>query len=325
MKRYFWLAILGSILYLVTVGWQQTHMVWGLQNPTIPTRTPIPEPTDPPPKPTKSSNGGGEATAVPTSTTEAQATATATTQITPIFTPVDGYIPTAESCSNQPTIQALNPTNIRQGPGTDYAIVGTLAYLEVRFIQGRAAESEWWQIQLDNGETGWVADAVVTVHGFIGNVPIIPAPPITGDTPTPSVQWNPTSQPFCAVTPTATQVASLTPEPTIESVAVTETEESPTEESSVEDTAVSPTPSPSPTIEATQTAVSPPTLAPTEVSNQNVEQNSTSAVAEGANLSSAPPPSGNNAPRSSTDLLLPAAAILLLAGGAFSLRSRQKK
>ena len=317
MKRYYWLAFFGTILLLVTFSWRQTHIVWGLQNPTIPTRTPVPEPTNPPPKPTKPGNDEDEATAVPTSTTEAQATATATSQITPVFTPVDGYIPTAESCSNQPTIQALNPTNIRHGPGTDYAIVGKLAYLEVRFIQGRAAESEWWLIRLDNDETGWIADAVVTVHGFIGNIPIVPAPSINGDTPTPSVQWNPTSQPFCAVTPTATQVASVTPEPTIESVAITETEES-----AVENTTVSPTPPPSPTIEATQTAVSPPTL---EASSPNGEQNSTSEVAEGANPLPELTPSNNNTPRSRTDLLLPAAAILILAGGVFSLRSRQKK
>jgi LPXTG-motif cell wall-anchored protein len=217
---------------------------------------------------------------------------------------VGGFLPTAGSCDSQPTIQAKNPTNIRRGPGINYPIVGQLVFLEVRFILGRAADATWWLIQLDGGATGWVADEVVTVQGYIGGVPIVPAPAINGQTPTPGAPWNPTPLPFCTVTPTATAVPSATPSPTtaVSEASASSTDLQPTTEA-LETLPPTETPLPQPT----QTAVAPPTLPPAVPTNQPAVD-----------------PIEASASGSTTDWLLPIAGLLLVAGGAAAFMARRK-
>lgn len=309
MNRRFLLILFVGSLILSFVNKQQTSQAWLSKNATVPTRTPTSQPTVSQPTDTPK-GGGGSATSPPGSTPPPSITPTSTVIVTIAYTPVGGFVPTAAPCSSQPTILARNPTNVRQGPGTDYAIVGQLVYLEVRFILGRAAGAPWWLIQLDDGDMGWVADDVVTIEGYIGNVPIISAPEINGDTPTPGTTWNPTPNPFCTVTPT------FTPEPSTTLAATPANAEAPASqpETIVEDPVVSATATPPP--EPTQTAVAPPTLPPT-ATNQPEIIDSQPAV---------PPSSvGETTGGSATDLLLPIVGLLLLAGGitAFVRRNRQ--
>ena len=127
----------------------------------------------------------------------------------------------AAACGVPPTIQTRNNTLVRTGPGTDYNTIASLVYLEVRPIVGRAATAPWWQILLADGQTGWVANEVVNVQGYIGDVPIAAAPDINGQTPTPGAPWQPTAVPSCP-TSTAT-VAAAVPTATITAVAPTAT------------------------------------------------------------------------------------------------------
>lgn len=60
-----------------------------------------------------------------------------------------------------PTLFARNgPVNLRSGPGTTFAIVGSLAPNQPLPITGRNADASWWQVQTANG-SAWVAGSVV--------------------------------------------------------------------------------------------------------------------------------------------------------------------
>jgi hypothetical protein len=184
--------------------------VWGLGvNQTVPSRTPTP-----PPATATQPNGGGN---TPTATNTPQASPTST--LLPVDlapTPIGGFIATAVPCSGNPTIQTLGATNVRSGPGIAYDIVGEMVFLEVRYIVGRAESAEWWLIQHNDGQLVWVADEIVLVQGYTPIIPIVAAPPLAGNTPTPGAAWNPTPIPFCTVTPIPSDTPSPTPnsEPT---------------------------------------------------------------------------------------------------------------
>lgn len=199
---------------------------------TVPTRTPTP----PPPTPTSPPASGGGSQPAATNTPASPGAATATPQQVPVTlaaTPEGGFLPTAEPCGENPTIQAVNPTFVRAGPGLDYDLITELVYLEVRQITGRSGTETWWQISLEDGSPGWVSDAVVLVQGNVSAVPIVPAPPINGVTPTPGAPWTPVLILACAILPT------WTPTPTPTAVPPSET----------------PTPTPEPTEAPTETAV----------------------------------------------------------------------
>lgn len=189
---------------------------------TIPTRTPTPSETEPPP-PTPEPGDDPTQTPQPQPSEPAATLPPASaTAIPPVETPVGGYLATAEGCSYNPTIFAANgPVTVRRGPGTAYKPAGTILYLEVRPIVGRADSAPWWQIVMHDGQLRWVADSVVVVSGYTAFVPIVPAPPLSdGSTPTPSAEiWSPTPNPVCtpippSPTPSLTPIPSNTPAPT---------------------------------------------------------------------------------------------------------------
>lgn len=188
---------------------------------TIPTRTPTPsgdgvtatsEPGDPGPNPTSP----------PATSTSGPPPPTLTTTPIPLPpTPQEGFLPTALPCDPQPMLRSLGSgVNVRVGPGLDYEIVGNFRLQEVRPIVGRAADAEWWRIILDDGVVGWVADNLVDVSGYIGNVEVIAAPPLAdGATVTPGTPWAPTPLPECTPPPTETSTSSPTPSATATSTA----------------------------------------------------------------------------------------------------------
>lgn len=215
MSKRFWLIFLIGLGLMAVVVLLPGGMDVAAAQFTVPTRTPTP-----PPQPTAPPGNGGGPPPAPTSTDEPQATAepSATPTNVPATlapTPEGGFLPTAEACSTDPTVQANNKVNVRGGPGTDYDIVGELVYLEVRPISGRAANAVWWQIILADGSLGWVADAVVSVSGYTGQVPLVDVPALPdGTTPTPGPEWDPTPNPACTPPPTFTPTATATGTPT---------------------------------------------------------------------------------------------------------------
>jgi uncharacterized protein YgiM (DUF1202 family) len=65
---------------------------------------------------------------------------------------------------------------VRQGPGTNYPSVGSLAEGDRVQIVGYNAERDWWAVSYGGG-TGWVFASLVIVEGDTSQVPLVAAPP----------------------------------------------------------------------------------------------------------------------------------------------------
>lgn len=216
-KKYYFIFGLIVLVAAICLYTPQTRVQAAdnmYQGATIPTRTPTGSPVTNTPVPP----GNQPTSPPPANSTTVPATTPTSTLIpaTIAATPLGGFIETAVPCSGNPTVQAINTTRVRQGPGTEYAVMAELVYLEVRPIAARAAYAPWWLIILGDGRYGWVANDVVQVQGYTAIVPIAEAPPLNGGTATPGTPWLPTPNPTCTVTPipTATATATLLPSAT---------------------------------------------------------------------------------------------------------------
>jgi hypothetical protein len=88
------------------------------------------------------------------------------------------------------TISATPQGNIRQGDSTFYNIVATVPTGTTARILGISNRgSGWYQIQLDDGRSGWVAPSIVTTSGDLSGLPRVqpPPPPPPTATPIPTV------------------------------------------------------------------------------------------------------------------------------------------
>ena len=77
--------------------------------------------------------------------------------------------------------------NIRRGPGTNYAIVGSAATGEQFDITGKNPASDWWRIDYQ-GQNAWIYAPMVTATNAdtIGVVPTPAPPPTSIPQPTPT-------------------------------------------------------------------------------------------------------------------------------------------
>lgn len=314
-KRHFFFFLSTLLLALILWPYRGGKTAFSSpQNFTVPTRTP----TSAPPEPTDDDNGGGGGDGGGSNPTPVPSSPPPTATAVPVTlapTPDGGILPTAEACGSQPTVRALNTVNVRLGPGTTYEAATQLVYLEVRYIVGRAATAEWWLIELDDGETGWVADAAVVVSGYTDIVPIVPPPPVNGATPTPGAPWHPTPPPMCTVTPTATppptETPTATPQPTNTATATAEMA------AAAEAGGTAPAPSATPTVAATHTAVPTPS-ATTESQAAAIDTtNSTQPTAV--------PLDNDVAPPATTPNFLPIAGLILIAAAIFVAIARRQQ
>lgn len=285
----------------------------GVMLQTIPTRTATPSPAPPTEPPTDAPPPASATPVPPTATltpTSPAATATRTDA-----TPSGGILPTAVLCGDPPTVQTQNIANVRQGPGLDYVVKATLPYLTVRRIEGRPPDAEWWLIEMDEGELGWLADEVVSVQGYIGNVPLATPSPIDGQTPTPGSAWNPTPNPLCTVTPTATMTPTPRLDPGLTETAIAIL-------SATETQAAAPT-------AGTPVGLTPATasLAPAPATETpTISATATESAIASTGSEAMPTPTlgqlGGEEPPRSFDFLLPVGAILLAAGIVLTIRRR---
>lgn len=112
--------------------------------------------------------------------------------------------------------------NVRRGPGTDYDIITTLSVHEEVAVIGQF--EAWLQVQLLDGQTGWVFNELGAAQGTCDTLPVIPELP---EQPVPLVGENPltlaqliTSTPFIPTatatnTPTSTPTTTPTNTPTV--------------------------------------------------------------------------------------------------------------
>jgi uncharacterized protein YraI len=101
------------------------------------------------------------------------------TKLPPTEPPAEEAPPT-----ETPTPEELKPfvtavessVNLRNGPSTDYEVVGTLSPGESLEIVGRNVDSSWWQVSTPNG-SAWVAASVVTASNMDDRILVAEAPP----------------------------------------------------------------------------------------------------------------------------------------------------
>jgi uncharacterized protein YraI len=98
---------------------------------------------------------------------------------------------------------ATGIVNLRTGPGTNYDLAGGLSpNLPVDIIAKNQA-GDWWQVQLEGGQTGWVYGQLVATSGPVESVAVaasIPAPPLPTAAP---VAQAPAAEPAATAAPPA--------------------------------------------------------------------------------------------------------------------------
>ena len=199
-------------------------------------------------------------------------------------------------------VYATGGVYVRRGPGTDYEAIASLVFREARPIRGRAANAEWWLIELGDGSTGWVAHLAVQVTGYTGLVPTVEVPALpNGATPTPGPLWNPTPDPVCTVVPTATATVTAT----LAAVASSTATALPTATS---------TPAPSPTTGLAEVSLQPTNTVPA-AANTIVPTNAPPTPALSAQtLTPSPVPSASTSEPSSNVVLYGGLALIVTAG-----------
>ena len=94
---------------------------------------------------------------------------------TPVATATPVPTPTPENA----TLASVKNVNVREGPGTNYPLVGQLNAGQLYLIFGKNQAGDWWQIDI-GGKKGWVLGELVTASGPVDQVAVItdiPAPP----------------------------------------------------------------------------------------------------------------------------------------------------
>lgn len=107
----------------------------------------------------------------------------------PTATPIpDTPTPTPEPPTPTPVPPAViinrDTVNVRQGPGTNYPIVGRASNGQQFVITGKNPGGDWWQIDF-NGKSGWIIDRLVDKQGQIDLVQVVASIPAPPPTPTP--------------------------------------------------------------------------------------------------------------------------------------------
>jgi uncharacterized protein YraI len=152
--------------------------------------------------PTATSTGTSTATPSPTATATTPITPTTTTPITPTatatITPTATFTPAPAPVSSTVNITS----NLRAGPGTDFAVVGQAGLGQPVTVVAISADGLWYL--LDTGQ--WIAAALVT------NPP--PSPPIATDELIASIQAQVTPTSVTVITGTTPSTATTVLLPT---------------------------------------------------------------------------------------------------------------
>ncbi|MCY3831942.1 MAG: SH3 domain-containing protein [Chloroflexi bacterium] len=124
--------------------------------PSTATATPAPTST---PTATLPVTNTPTATATATQTLTATATATPTATATATSTATPTATPTVYA-----VVRSQQRVNVRAGPSTDYAAIGSLAPASGVQIIGTNDEEDWYQVRLAEGDEGWVSAALLRLE-----------------------------------------------------------------------------------------------------------------------------------------------------------------
>ncbi len=157
------------------------------------------QPLEPPPAENQPPAEGGEA---------APPAAEVITETQPADPPTPEPTPTPQAAE----VVINSAINIRQGPGTNYNVIGAAQQGQRFPVTGKNQAGDWWQINY-NGQAGWVFGQLVTPQNtgavpVAQNIPAAPPPPPPTNTPVP-----PPAAPPPAEQPPAEQPAEEQPAP----------------------------------------------------------------------------------------------------------------
>ena len=119
---------------------------------------------------------------------------------TPVPPAANAPAPTATSRPVSPTDTPVSAphftvnsaqVNVRTGPGTAFAIVGTVEQGDRFDISGRNAAGDWLEFCCVNGQRGWIYAQLLNVSQETSSLPLaqdIPAAPAPTNTPVPAAQ-----------------------------------------------------------------------------------------------------------------------------------------
>jgi len=103
---------------------------------------------------------------------------------------------TAAPVAAQLTVAEL--VNLREGPGTEYNLSGSLSPNETATIVAKDSSGQWWQIRTANGGLAWLYGPLATTTGDTSQVALaadIPTPPPATPTTAPAVAEAPAAPP----------------------------------------------------------------------------------------------------------------------------------
>ncbi len=154
-------------------------------NVPSPTRTTIPSPTAVPFTTTPSSSATPEPTIV---TLPSGAAPQSPTPVPPTLTPARVSPALSPSARPSPTVVAKGATatlrsdlkvNVRTGPGTGYAAIGSAQKGDKLPVLGRNADGTWLKVTLPDGRSGWILATTALLNVPVDKVPVeqaIPTP-----------------------------------------------------------------------------------------------------------------------------------------------------
>ncbi len=154
------------------------------------------------------------ATATVTATDEPTNTPTVTATDAPTSTPTatNTDLPTQTPTPATPIAQMRRQLTVRQGPGSQYPTLTTLAAGDAVNILGISEDGAWFQVQLTDGTFGWLptTSPLITTAGNIFDLPLAEPPTVT-----PTNTLVPSATPTNTSTATATQIVTATPSATL--------------------------------------------------------------------------------------------------------------
>ncbi len=84
-------------------------------------------------------------------------------------------MPAAAAGEPTATVSAV-ALNVRQGPGTNYAVINALHAGDQVAVTGRDASGGWYQVRLGSGQAGWISAAYAQLAGDAAALPTVQAP-----------------------------------------------------------------------------------------------------------------------------------------------------
>lgn len=103
-------------------------------------------------------------------------------------TPTPGAAQPSRPAVTADAVVASDTLNVRAGPGTNYAVVGTLKRGDAVTIIGRSGNSQWAKLGFNNLKEAWVSAQYLTINVDFAAAAVAAAPPAPTAAPRPTAR-----------------------------------------------------------------------------------------------------------------------------------------